>query len=102
MFVDGVLTETLEFTDTLESGKEKEVVFSLLNFEDPGEYSIFYSVDLDGNFEDERLENNQKTEYYQKLTEGNLPYEKRFQNNLNAWFIRNADNEETWQLLKKQ
>lgn len=98
MFVDGELTETLEFTETLESGEEMEVFFSLLNFEESSEYSILYSLNLDGNFQDERLENNQKTEYYQKLEAGNLPYEKKFQDNIYPWFIRNGDAEETWQL----
>jgi hypothetical protein len=98
LFVNDELTETLTFTETLESGEEKEVFFSLLNFDEPAEYSIFYSLNLEGNFQDERLENNQKTEYYQKLEAGNLPYEKKFNNNINAWFIRNADAKETWQL----
>lgn len=101
MFVNDVLTETLEFTETLESGEEKEVLFSLLNFEEAAEYAINYNVDLDGNFEDERLENNQKTEYFQKLMEGSLPYKKKFQNNIDSWFIRNADEEETWQLYEE-
>jgi hypothetical protein len=99
LFVDGILEEELEFSDSLQSGAEKTVYFSLLNFEDIGEYSIFYRVNLDDNFADERLENNEKIEYYQKLAEANLPYEKKFDNNLTPWFIRNLDGEETWQIF---
>ncbi|WMN11410.1 M43 family zinc metalloprotease [Marivirga salinae] len=97
LYVNELLTETLEFTDTLESGDEKVVYFPLLNFIETAEYSISYSLNLEGAFEDDRLENNLKTEYYQKLQEGNLPYKKKFQNNFDSWFIRNADQEETWQ-----
>lgn len=97
LYVNDDLTETLEFTDTLESGEEKLVYFSLLNFEETAEYSISYSVNLKGVFDDERLENNLKIEYYQKLQEASLPYKKKFQNNFVSWFIRNADGEETWQ-----
>ncbi|WP_375581272.1 M43 family zinc metalloprotease [Marivirga tractuosa] len=98
MFIDGILEETIEFNDTLQSGQEKTVYFSLLNFEETGQYSIFYRVNLTNGFEDERMENNQKLEYYQKLAEGTLPYEKKFQNNIAPWFIRNIDEEETWTL----
>lgn len=98
MLVDGELTETLTFNETLESGEEKEVFFSLLNFEETAEYSIFYSLNLEGNFQDERLDNNQKTEYFQKLENADLPYEKKFNNNINSWFIRNGDEEESWQI----
>jgi len=97
LLVNGVLTESLPFNDSLESGDEKEVYFSLLNFEEEAEYTINYRVNLEGVFEDERLENNQKTEYYQKLQEGSLPYNKKFQNNFDSWFIRNADKKETWE-----
>jgi hypothetical protein len=99
LFVNGDLNETLVFNETLESGEEKMVYFSLINFTEIGEYSIFYNVNLEGSFEDERLENNDKMEFYQKLEEGNLPYEKKFQNNINPWFIRNSDGEETWRLF---
>ncbi|WKV11040.1 M43 family zinc metalloprotease [Marivirga harenae] len=99
LFIDGVLEETLEYNETLESGEEKIVYFSLLNFEDTGQYSLFYRVNLEGSFEDERLENNQKIEYYQKLEAASLPYEKKFQNNIIPWFVRNPDSEETWQLF---
>lgn len=99
LFIDGILEETLEYNETLESGEEKTVYFSLLNFDETGQYSLFYRVNLEGNFEDERLENNQKLEYYQKLEEANLPYDKKFQNNINPWFIRNPDGEETWKMF---
>ena len=99
LFVNGELTETLDFNDTLESGEERTVYFSLLNFVETDDYSISYSVNLKGAFEDERLDNNQKLEFYQKLQERNLPYTKKFQNNIDSWFIRNADGEETWQLF---
>ena len=99
MFVDGVLQETLEFTDTLQSGEEKEVFFSLINFVEPNQFEISYHLNIAGNFADERLENNRKIEYYQKLQEGSLPYHKNFQNNINSWYIRNADDEESWQLF---
>ncbi|MGM0581049.1 MAG: M43 family zinc metalloprotease [Bacteroidota bacterium] len=99
LFIDGELTETLDFNETLESGEEKQVNFSLINFEEIGEYTISYEVSLGGNFEDERLENNQKVEFFQKLAEENLPYKKIFKNNLNQWQVRNADGEETWQLF---
>lgn len=98
LFIDGILEETLEYNETLESGEEKIAYFSLLNFDETGQYSLFYRVNLEGSFEDERLENNQKLEYYQKLEEASLPYEKKFQNNINQWFIRNPDGEETWKM----
>jgi len=99
LFINGALKETLEFNETLESSEEKTVYFSLQNFEETGQYSILYNVNLEGSFEDERMENNQKMEFYQKLEERNLPYEKKFQNSLNPWFIRNFDGEETWKLF---
>jgi len=99
LFIDGVLEETLTFNETLESAEEKTVFFPLLNFEQTGQYAILYQVNLGGSFEDERLENNQKIEYYQKLEESSLPYEKKFENNITPWFVRNADQEETWQLF---
>lgn len=99
LFIDGILEEELDFSDSLQSGEEKTVYFSLLNFEETGEYSLFYRVNLDDNFEDERLENNQKLEFYQKLESAELPYEKNFQNDLNSWFVRNPDGVETWQIF---
>ncbi|SMG17922.1 Por secretion system C-terminal sorting domain-containing protein [Marivirga sericea] len=100
MFINGILEETVELTETLESNEQKTVYFSLLNFEETAQYSIFYQVNLTGGFEDERMENNQKLEYYQRLEEERLPYEKKFQRNINPWFIRNADQKETWQLYE--
>jgi len=99
LFINGALKETLEFNETLESSEEKTVYFSLQNFEETGQYSILYNVNLEGSFEDERMENNQKMEFYQKLEERNLPYEKKFQNSLNPWLVRNFDGEETWKLF---
>jgi hypothetical protein len=99
LFVNNTLEETIDFNETLESNEQKTVYFSLLTFDNPGEYSIFYRVNLEGEFTDERLENNEKIEFYQKLEQSSLPYNKKFSSNLNPWAIRNIDGEETWQLF---
>ncbi|WMN06500.1 M43 family zinc metalloprotease [Marivirga arenosa] len=98
LFVNDILEESIIVEDTLNSGEEKTIYFSLLNFNEMGEYSIFYNVDLIGSFLDERTDNNQKIEYYQRIQQASLPYEKSF-NNITPWIIRNPDEEESWQIF---
>lgn len=100
LYVNGSLTETKHIMDSIQSEGENQVVFSILNFSNPAKYTIFYQVSLKNGVQDQRLENNQNNEYYQKLTQDYTPYTKKFNASITPWQVRNtASQQESWQLL---